>query len=68
MTFVEENGQLRFHFQLRLPWLQSNQMGSEFRKSIQELDFIQEFKTFYGNGNLLLLPKIQRIYCIPSEE
>ena len=42
--------------------------GYEFQKSIQGFDLFEESKTFYSNGNLLLLPKIQRLYCMPYEE
>ena len=47
-----------FHFQLCILWLQSDQMGYEFQKSIQGFDLFEESKTFYSNGNLLLLPKV----------
>ena len=62
------NGQLYFHFQLCILWLQSYQIGYEFQKNIQGFELFEESKTFCSNGNLLLLPKIQRLYCMPSEE
>ena len=68
MIFLEEDGQLQFHFQLRIRLLKSEQMGYEFQKSIQRFAIFEESKIFYDNGNLLLLPKIQRPYCMPSEE
>ena len=47
-----------FHFQLCILWLQTDQMGYEFQNSIQGFDLFEESKTFYSNGNLLLLPKV----------
>ena len=42
-------------------------MGYDFQKSIQGFDVFEESKT-YSNGNLLLLPKIQILFCMSSEE
>ena len=46
---------------------EDGQMDYEFQKSIQRFDLFEESKT-YSNGNLLLLPKVQRLYCMSYEQ
>ena len=49
------------HTSLAIAYFACDQMGYEFQKSIQGFDISEESKTFYSNGNVLLLPKIQRL-------